>query len=269
MTDFVSHLDITDEAKAMLISAAVDTMLKRRNTPWTQADIDVLRRHYPGGGAVACRSLLPHRTPGSIHEKAKQLGLKVKGSTRNHLLRYSNSPHIDAAIRRYYLEPRKGGLSRLAIQVNRPRQWISARARYLGVTQPRFQEAAWSEAEIDIIRQHASKTTYAIARILTKAGYRRTSGGVRQKLLKMRCDRSDDDTYSACGLADLFGVDEHLVLRWIDKGWLKAQIKPSESKRRFFSIHHNAVRRFVIENVGAIDIRRCDKHWFVDLLTGK
>jgi hypothetical protein len=265
--DFVSHLDIPDEAKAMLIVASIDAISQAAKL-WTESELAILRRHYPGGGAVAVREHLPHRTPGAVHEKAKRLGLKV-GPTRNHLLRYSNSVHIDEAIRRFYLVPHKGGLSKLANQLNRPRHWISARARYLAVTIPRRHDGPWSEAEIALLRKNAAKVPYNITRIFAKHGFRRSASAIKNKMLKLRCVRDDEDMYSASGVAELFGVDVHLVINWIRKGWLKAQMKGTARERDTYQVHHNHIRRFVIENVGAIDIRRVEKDWFVDLLAGR
>lgn len=262
--DQVSRFDIPDETKAMLIVAGVETMFKARPR-WFPEDLAILREHYPKGGLAAVRPLLPHKTAGAIYVKAGALRLKAPLPPRSN---YTSTKFIDEAIKRYYLAPKKGGLSKLAHQTNRPRTWISARARHLGIVPPRFQEKPWSEPEIELLHKHAPKLPGTIARILAKAGFKRSNGSIKQKLIKLRCDRSDDDTYSACGLAELFGVDEHLVLAWINKGWLKAQRKGSARQYDLYRIHRNSVRRFVSENAGAIDIRRVEKHWFIELLAG-
>lgn len=264
--DHVSHFDIPDETKAMLIMAGVETMFKARPR-WFPEDVAILRENYPKGGLAAVRPLLPHKTDGAIYVKAKSLRLKAPGYTRS-TEQYTSTKFIDDAIRRYYLAPKKGGLSKLAHQTSRPRPWLSARARHLGIVPPRFKEPAWSAPEIELLHKHAPKLPGTIGRILAKAGFKRSNGSIRQKLVKMRCDRSDDDIYSACGLAELFGVDEHLVLSWINKGWLKAQRKGSARQYDLYRIHRNAVRRFAVENAGAIDIRRVEKHWFIEVLAG-
>lgn len=266
MIDFVSHLDITDEAKAMLVVAAVD-VLRRAPKAWTERDVALLREHYPGGGVKAVSRHLPQRTAGAIYEKAKQLGVKA-GPTRNHLFRYSNAPHIDDAIRQFYRQPKAGGLSKLAHRLNRPRSWLSARARYLGVTVPRVNDGPWSETESALLAQHAHRVPYNISRIFAKHGFRRSSSAIRNKLMKLHCDRSDDGTYSAEALAKLFGVDGHLVCRWIEKRWLKAGKRGTARENDVYRIHHKAVRRFIIEHIGSIDIRRVEKQWFVDLVAG-
>lgn len=266
MMDFVSNLDIADKAKAMLIVAGIEVM-QREKRPWTDRDLDIVRKNYPTGGVSKCAEQLPDRTVGSIGFKARTLKLKRPPSKRRSP--FPSSPHIDEVIRRYYQgTPRWGGLSKLAHQVGRPVPWVSSRARDLGVQIPRFDSRKWSQAEIDLLRKNAAKVPCVISRIFRKNGFHRSGNAILIKLRQFRCDRTDDDMYSAKGLAELFGFSPPVVSGWIKKGWLKVHMRGTAHPHDVYVIHHKAVRRFVIENVGAIDIRRADKHWLVDLLAG-
>jgi hypothetical protein len=267
MMDHVSHLNIETEGAAMLVLAGVELMFKAKPR-WSEADRAVMREHYPKGGLVAVRTLLPHKTEGAIYQMARELKLSAPGYKRQ-TERWMTTPHIDAAIRRYYSgTPRKGGLSKLAHQMGRPASWVSTRARQLGCAPPRFRELPWSDRELQLLRDNGAKIPVTIARILHKHGFRRTSGAVSNKLVQLHCDRSDDDHYSATSLAGLFGVAQPVVTGWIKRGWIKAKTKGTTREHDIFRIHRNAVRRFVIENAGAIDLRRVEKHWFIDMMAG-
>jgi hypothetical protein len=267
MTDSLARLDIPDDAKATLVLAGVETMFHAK-LRWNAEDIAVMREHYPKGGLVAVRPLLSHKTDGAIYQQARAMGVKAPGYKRK-TERYFTTPHIDEAIRRYYHgTPRKGGLSKLAHQMQRPAAWVSLRARQIGCAPPRFRDAPWSEPEIALLRENAAKLPHTISRIMARYGFRRTSGAVSNKLMKLRCDRSSDDTYTGTALAELFNVSVQTVSGWIRKGWLKAQTRGTAREHDVYVIHHKAVRRFVIENAAAVDIRRVDKHWFIDLLAG-
>lgn len=267
MTDFVSHLDLSSDTSAGLILAGLD-VVSRQKARWSKAQTAVLREYYPHGGLNACRPHLPTKADGAIYQKARQLGLRGPGYTKPNE-QWTSSKFIDDAIRRYYAgTPRRGGVGRLALSLYRPARWVSHRARQLGIVTPRFKDAPWSAAEIELLRKNAPKAPMSIALAFRKAGFKRTSGSIKSKITRLHCDRADDDHYSARGLAQLFAVDVHVVCGWINKGWLKAQMRGTTRQHDVYRISQGAVRRFVIENAGAVDIRRVDKFWFIDLLAG-
>jgi hypothetical protein len=267
MTDIVSHLDIEAEGAAMLVLAGVDMMFKARPR-WTSDDLDKLRAAYPVSGSDGAAKVLPHKTIGAIHHKVRQLGLARPGQKKK-AEPFCSTPHIDAAICRYYRgDAKRGGLSKLAHQVARPVKWVSVRALSLGVQVPRFDAGKWSDGEIELLRKNAAKIPITISRVLRSHGFKRSANAIALKLARLRCDRTDEDIYTASGLAELFCVDKSVITSWIRKGWLKARLRGSGHPNDAYEIHHNNVRRFVVENAGAVDIRRVDKHWFIDLLAG-
>lgn len=48
---------------------------------WTDAEIAILREHYPAGGVDACLPLLPGRSADAIRAAASRAGIKVDGRT--------------------------------------------------------------------------------------------------------------------------------------------------------------------------------------------
>jgi hypothetical protein len=263
--DFVSHLDISDDGKAMLVAAGVEAM-SRTAVAWSPEEIALVRQHYPTGGASKCAEHLPRRTLGAISLKAKALKLP-KPPFKKHAAAFTTTPHIDAAIKRHYANnPKRGGLSKLAHQIARPVGWVSRRAVEMGIQRPRFDSPKWSERELEILRASAWRVPGAIARILRREGFRRSTNAIHLKLTRLRCDRTNDDVYTALGLSELFGVDKGTVTTWIKRGLLKAGARGTDHPNDAYLVHHNSVRRFVIENAAAVDIRRVDKDWFIDLL---
>ena len=75
--------------------------------------------------------------------------------------------------------------------------------------------------------------------------------------------------YSASGLANIMGIDDHTIANWIAKGLLKATRKDSDCKNSTYQILPKDVRDFIKSNVAIVDLRKVDKFWLVDLLTGE
>jgi hypothetical protein len=236
--------------------------------PWTAAELDALRTNYPSGGYKACKPHMPLRTDLSIHKKAQELGIKGPGPQDRQ--KWFTSPHIDDAIRRAYAEdPVRGMTTRLGRRLGRPPTWIVNRARQLGVTVPRMKPDNWSAAEVALLREHAYRTANAIARIFRRAGFKRSPNAIQLRLTRLRFDRTHEDLYNGTQLAALFGVRQQKISQWIANGWLKARGRGTTRDHDIHQVHRKDVRRFIIENVGAVDLRRVDKHWFVDLVANK
>lgn len=267
MTEQLTGIIGTDLESSDDILLGVAKMF-RTTALWTDADVAIMREHYATRGRAYVRTLLPHRTDGAVRAKARELGFKPPGYKRQ-VNQYFTTPFIDDAIRRYYAgTPRKGGVSKIAHQMQRPAEWVYSRARQLGVVIPKFREAPWSEPEIDLLRKCARYVPQSISRKFAQHGFKRTAGAISIKLVRLRCDRTDDDHYSGTQLAELMGVRVNVVSGWIARGWLHAKTKGTTREHDVFRIHRAAVRRFIVENVGAFDIRRVEKHWFVDLVAG-
>jgi hypothetical protein len=77
---------------------------------------------------------------------------------------------------------------------------------------------------------------------------------------------------SAHQTAECFGVDAKTVTRWISLGLLRADRRGTERVAEqggdMWFIREKYLRRFVLENLNQVDLRKVDKYWFVDLITG-
>ena len=246
---------------------------------WTGREEKLLRLHFPQGGVPACLPVLPGRTASSIYQRAGQLGLRSPVTIRRGCVprqRWSGNDQIDTVIRAAYQRtPTKGDISRLARTVGRPRWWVSKRASALGLVTPRFKQPPWSEAEIEIVAEAAHRDPTTIRRTLARAGFTRTETAISVKLKREGVvvgRDADPDHYTATGLAKLLGIDAKGVTAWIIKGWLKAERRGTARVEAQggdeWWIRRRDVRRFVVDNAAAIDLRKVEKFWFIDLLGG-
>lgn len=236
---------------------------------WTGREEKLLREHYPTGGVSACLAALPGRTASSIYQRAGALGLRKPGRDGKVHERqaWTSNEQIDAIITRtYQTRPDKKAILKCAHTVGRPRWWVSKRAVKLGLVNPRFKEPAWSETEIEIITESAHKHLKSLQKILKRHGFSRTETAIAIKLKRLGTDRTDPNHLNANQLATVMGVDRKTVGTWIAKGWLKATRREMTATDDFWWIHRRDIRRFVIENTAAVDLRKVEKFWFVDLL---
>lgn len=239
---------------------------------WTTREIKAVQEHYPTGGLKACLPLLPGRTASSIYQRAGILGLHTEGRAGGRREPWATSDAIDAVIRRVYQStPSKGDINRLAVTVGRPSWWVTKRASRLGLIAPRFRALPWTEAENDLIQELAHRDPHNIRLALKRAGYERSATAISVQLKRLGACTEDPNHYTAGGLAKLFGVDPKGVTAWIVKGWLQAKRRGTDRVEAQggdqWWIHRKDVRQFVIENVAAVDLRKVDRFWFVDLLT--
>jgi hypothetical protein len=232
----------------------------------------VLREHYASGGAEACLPLLPGRSLDAIYKHAFAMGLTAP-ATEFRRERWQSSEAIDNVIRRYWLNPRKGFRTECARVIGRPGWWTSRRATHLGLTAPRFKEPAWSEDEIELVGANGHKSLAAIQKLLRRHGFVRTETAIVVKLKRMGPgSRIDPEHYTAGQLAKLMGVNPKTVTRWIATGMLKADRRGTERSAvqggDHHWIHRKAVRSFVRDNAAAVDLRKVDRFWFIDLAFG-
>jgi hypothetical protein len=241
---------------------------------WTGREELILRNTYPAKGLPGCIAALPGRSATSIYQRAGKLGL-ISPRTNPSVPRerWATSDAIDAVIRRaYHTTPTKGDIQRVARTVGRPRWWVSKRASKLGLVTPRFKASPWTEAECELIAGMAHRHPATIRRALARAGFDRTETAISVQLKRLGASTEDPDHFTARGLATVMGVDSKMVTTWILKGWLKAKRRGTDRVAAQggdeWWIHQRDVRAFVIDNVAAVDLRKIDKFWFVDLLAG-
>lgn len=239
---------------------------------WTTTETAVLREHYPKGGVKPCAELLPHRTGGAIQQQAAKLNIKAPsrlGSRRS----WPNSDDIDRQIINCYtVNYKHGAIKALAERLNRPHWWVKNRAQVLGVSQPTKRDRPWTYEEITLLEEYQGKTPEIIRRALKRRGFKRTRTAITVKRKKLGISARPTDSYSGCELAQLMGVNNATVAKWCRQGWIKADRRDTQRTEKqggdIWHIKPEAVRRFVIDYTAHVDVRKVDKFWFIDLLTG-
>jgi hypothetical protein len=109
------------------------------------------------------------------------------------------------------------------------------------------------------------------AHLASSPAIKRTAGAISNKLTSScAASASTMNHYSGRALAGLFGVNQHVVSTWIKKGWLRAQDQGHDARARHVYQHFTKGPCAAVHcrERGAIDIRRVEKHWFIDLLAG-
>lgn len=237
---------------------------------WNNVEIKTLRAHW-GAAPAELRKRLPARTIGAIYQKGQMIGLSAPTGTYGKYA-HTTTPAIDQAITRLYQQPpRKGAVSELAEKLGRPRWWISKRAQTLGLTTPRFADPAWTDAELDLLGETAHLTLASAARAFRSDGYKRSATAIQTMRKRQAYKPADNGYYTAHQLAALFGVDGKTVTRWIELGQLRARKRGTDRTTAqggdHWWISAQQIRAFVRDNAHAVDLRKVDKHWFIDLLT--
>lgn len=243
---------------------------KIRRKFWTEAELAILREHYPRGGLAAVPSLVERHGDRSVLNKAWALGVRCQPPRKP---RIETDEHIDAAIRRFYAEARpKGATKRFAALIARPAWWVKKRASMLGVAVPREKEPAWSDAEIELLGECAHRVIPVIRRIFARHGYRRTETAIAVQLNRRGIARTSVDEWSAHELAGLLGVDGKTVTRWIAVEGLPATRRGT---RRVESqggdewvIRRRALRTWIARHQQLVDLRKVERFWFLDLAFG-
>lgn len=247
---------------------------RRPRREWTVAEQDIIRSVYPNGGIKAAAARLPERSPLAIYSQASKLGVKKDGEPSTPRRFYPATPEIDAAIFDTYgraANGREAKVANLAAALDRPRWWVSTRARRLGLVPPRFKEPPWTRDEIYTLEATRGQSLRAIRRKLAERGHRRTETAIKLKLNRAGIGRDDPLHYSGRQLAALLGLDSKTVSSWLQAGHLYGRARGT---RRLdvqggdtWKIGRRDVRKFVIEHPERIDFHKVDKLWLIELLT--
>ncbi len=243
---------------------------------WTTPELAVIRREYPIGNISEIEARLPGRSRTAIYQQARIMGIKRPGGSETVRPSYPKSPEIDDAIRQLHATPPgKDQVTRLAQRLDRPVWWISRRARDLGLLTPRFREAPWSPAEIDILEDTIDLSPPAIRRRLARAGFTRSDAAIAVKRKRVGIFQSDRSDYTGAQAAELLGYDQSTVSRWIRQGILKASAagqQREDGRITMWSVTPKNLRQFLIDNPMAFELRRipaAHQPWLIELLSGR
>lgn len=150
-------------------------------------------------------------------------------------------------------------IDQLVVTLQVPRHTVKRWARQLGLarTKPR----RWTPEEDAYLDQNLSRRS--VERMALHL--RRTVTAVALRAKRLRITKSDEG-YTSESLALALGVDGHKVRRWIAGGVLRATRRHTRRENDTYYISDNAVRDFVVDYPGEINLRMVDSLWFIDLL---
>lgn len=137
-----------------------------------------------------------------------------------------------------------------------------------GCVPVRIKTPEWTEAEDAILEEAAHLLPKQIQRYLKRAGYARSIRAIVSRRHRHGWTTQDPDWVTAHDLAKALGIDTHVPLRWIAQGLLKPRRRETVkgTVSQFHWLHRRDIRRFIVEHVARVDIRKADKFWLVDLL---
>ena len=184
--------------------------------------------------------------------------------------KYPVSEYAHDEIRRvYHREPVPGQVKDLAKRLRLPRWKITKYAIRNGWIAKQKKEPMWSDEELAALQKFARYTPEVCSRKMKERGFHRSATAclVKSKRLYMTQNLNGQ---SANSLAQCLGEDVHFVTRAIKRGDLRAKRRGTARTERqggdMWYILDKDVKDFIVDNVNAIDLRKVDKHWVVDLL---
>lgn len=251
-----------------------DRVIAPKGYLWTTIEEAVLREHYSTAGPERCAELLSHRGLAAVYSKAKKLGLIAPPALsttagKRFATKWPQCDRVDLMIRDAYEGGlrKRGQLKSLAMTVNRPKWWVAKRAVQLGCTVERMRPLPWTRPELALLESYSICDPKVIAAKLREAGFRRTPTAIVVQLKRRQIDRTDPDSWSATDLGPLLGVNPATVADWIARRGLSAKKTPYGHTGRYF-ITRRALRAWLRENHGFVDLRKVDQPWFWGLVLG-
>lgn len=243
---------------------------------WTAAEDEIVRQNYEKGGAAACLLKLTRRTIESIYNRAHKLGLaKAPSGRRGKRNPPQLTPELEQAIRDAWPElAKRRSVKTLAVRLDVERWWLSKQLVKLGLTVPRrTKELPWSDAETALMRKVPLHSPDACARIFRSHGFSRTPAAIMVRAKRLNLSRRYSETLSAGKAAAIIGVDSKAITARCINGEIKAGRRGSNRLTQqggdAWAIEHVEFRRWILDNLESVDIRKVDKFAFVDLLVGK
>jgi len=164
-----------------------------------------------------------------------------------------------------------GEIGEFADQHNIPRWKLSRYAIRQGWIEKERKEPPWSEDELEILERQSKHCPEVIQRRLKAAGFIRSVTGIVIKRKRMRF-LSNLNGITSQQLAHCLGVDVHFVLRAIRAGEIHAQVRQDKRTTQqgghMHYITDPSIKKFIVENIHKINLKKVDKYWLIDILTG-
>lgn len=207
---------------------------------------------------------------GSRHwREPKKDWRKVAGAKKR---KWTPSLEVDTIIREAYDLYRRSNHRHAITAAAQCLAWptwkVHRRAVALGLAH--VKEAPWSPEEVQILRDYEHLTLDWVKKHLARVGFDRTATAINLKIKRLRI-RSERDWYSMTKLSHAFGVDPHTLDPWIERGWLKTELRGTARKAQqggdIRIAWHNDVRDFVFAHPEEVDLAKVEKFWFLELVT--
>lgn len=247
---------------------------RRSKRFWSEEEIDVVRRHYPTGGATACLAHLPaHRTPSTVYQQALRLGFKSEKLTSERQ-RHPVSAELDERIRQEWAlldGNKRGAVTDLATRLELPRWVLSKRANVLGLTVSHKKEPPWTAAEDLLMTQVPLSDPTRAAKIFREHGYKRTATAITVRAKRLDLSRRESrPRLSATQAARILGIDIKGITALCIAGTLPAtkrdDARTPQQGGAAWDIRPSDLRRYISDQIASIDFRKVDKVALVDLL---
>jgi len=244
---------------------------------WTEAEIQIVRTYFPTGGAAACLARLPgHRTLSGVYGPAKKRGVRESVAPTERR-RHRATAELDQKIREGWQRldaGRKGAVAELAKRLHVPRWWLTKRMTALGLTIRHRKEPKWTAAEDALMQKVPLHQPDKAARMFREHGFQRspTAIVVRAKRLDLS-RRATRPELSATRAAAILGVDGKFVTARILAGDLPAKKRDDQRLAQqggsAWDIKPCDLRRWIVDNIDIVDLRKVDKVPFVFLIAGE
>lgn len=250
---------------------------KRAARFWTDAERAVVREHYPVGGYAACQPHLPaHRSRLSVYQEAQKLGLTAPVK-RGGGKKFQVVPPADfeEQIRAFYQNAdgrKKGECNEFADRIGLPRWWVTKQAIRLGLALPHKKEPPWTAAENELMKSVPLHDPHRCAEIFRQHGFARSPTAIMVRAKRRNISRRYRETLSATAASKILGVDGKTVTREILQGDLHATKRKtnrlSQQGGDPWSIARADLRRYILDHLERIDLRKVEKFEFVSIVAG-
>jgi len=245
---------------------------RRSERFWTDDDLAVLERHYETHGPAYCAERLS-RTVQRIYAKANALGLKAPRTPDGPRKRHSTAD-VDAALSEIgHTLTARGALNDLADKNDWPRWLVKKRATALGLSNLHRKEPAWTDAEEALLGRVPLHDLSRAAAVFRAHGFVRTPASIKVRATRLKVSRRYRETLSARQAAQILGIDSKTMTSYCLQGLVEAGRRGTQRLPQqggdAHTISRPALRRFVLDNLERIDIRKVDKFAFVALLVGE
>jgi hypothetical protein len=205
--------------------------------------------------------------------RSKRASSRSRTFWRKKHLKYQYTDEFDQEIRDLYnlqkRNPKRARIKEFAESKGVPRWVVSKRAVSLGILRPRWAEIAWSEKELELLRNYAHLGTTNIRKKMSQYGFKRTETAINLQL--KRCDfRAESQLISGTQFGKLIGEDGHKISYWAEQGVLPFEWKGTTRTEkqggdsRMFHLHD--IYCFLVTQRNLYDLRKVNQDWLLIML---